>query len=106
MISHTIDGTCLVGYKLTRVFVIITSSLVVCNEITLHLFTFIIKVEVLTIDDLIEEESLTILTEVVPVAFPINELIGYSSSILSIEVVVTIEFRFDDSTARCMRISR
>ena len=94
VISHTIDGTCLVGYELTRVFIIVTSSLVVCNEIAFNLFTFIIKVEVLTIDDLIEEEGLTIVTEVVPVALPIEELIGYSSPSLSVEVVSWVVFRF------------
>ena len=33
-------------------------------------------------------------------------MIGYSSTCFRVEVVVTIEFRFDDSTARCTRISR
>ena len=92
VISHTIDGTCLVGDELTRVFIVITSSLVVCYEIALHLLTFIIKVEMLTIDDLIEEESLTILTEVVPVSICIDELVSYRSSSFSVKVVSWVVF--------------
>ena len=76
MISHTIDCTCLVGDELTRVFIVITSPLIVCNEIAFNLLTLIIKVEVLTIDDLIKDKSLSIVTEVVPIALPIEELIG------------------------------
>ena len=68
------------------------SSLVVCNEIAFNLLTLIIKVEVLTIDDLIKDKSLSIVTEVVPIALPIEELIGYSSPSFSVEVVSWIVF--------------